>query len=184
VKIEKQIVKTDQEYKRYRLTENGISPRGIPGYGDGIVVVDSDEHDEEGHITEDLDIRQRMVEKRLKKLELIRNEIVSPQLIGSKNYRILLLGWGSTYHVIKEALNRLGREDVSFLHFKQVYPLHPDTTQYLRRAEKTVVIENNATSQFGRLVKFHTGIKIENTILKYNGLPFSVEEIVQNLKQY
>lgn len=184
MKIEKHTVKTDQEYKRYRLTEKGISPRGIPGYGDGIVVVDSDEHDEEGHITEDLDIRQRMVEKRLKKLELISNEIISPQLIGSENYRILLLGWGSTYHVIKEALHHLKREDLSFLHFSQVYPLHPDTTEYLKRAEKTVVIENNATSQFGRLIRLHTGIEIEKRVLKYNGLPFSVEEIVRNLKPY
>jgi len=67
IDIEKHIVKTDVNYKRYKLTANGISPRGIPGLGQGLVVVDSDEHDETGHITEDLDLRTRMVNKRLGK---------------------------------------------------------------------------------------------------------------------
>ena len=180
--IKRHIVKTDKDYKRYKITPEGISPRGIPGLGDGLVVVDSDEHDEEGHITENFNVRTEMVNKRLKKLELMKREIVPPELVGSKYYKTLIVGWGSTYHVLKEAIGHLGRDDISFLHFKQVYPLHPDISDYLKKAETRVIIENNATSQFGTLIEFYTGINIEKKILKYNGLPFSLEEVVENIK--
>jgi len=183
IKIKKYLVKTDKNYKRYKVTKNGISPRGIPGYGKGLVVVDSDEHDEEGHITEDLDLRSKMVDKRLNKMDLIEKEIEPPELIGSKKYKILVIGWGSTYYGIKEALKRLDNKNVAFLHYKQIYPLHPDTIKYIKKANKAVVIENNATSQFAKLIKMETGIQIDNSILKYNGLPFGVEEIVKELKK-
>jgi len=181
---EKHFVKTDTEYKRYRFTESGISPRGIPGFGEGLVVLDSDEHDEEGHITENLDIRMKMVDKRLRKLDQLQGEIVPPELIGPKKYETLLIAWGSNYHVVIEAMHKLGRENVAFLHFNQVYPLHPDTVSYLQRARTTVLIENNATAQFGKVVELHTGRKIDKKILKYNGAPFSVEEIETNLKSF
>jgi 2-oxoglutarate ferredoxin oxidoreductase subunit alpha len=182
--IESHIIRTDESYQRYKLTENGISPRGIPGYGEGLVAVDSDEHDEEGHITEDLELRTQMVNKRLEKLESIRKEILSPELVGNKNYKNLIIGWGSTYHVVKEALEELGREDTSFLHFKQVYPLHPETESYLQKAEKGILIENNATAQLGKLIKLNTGLDIENKILKYNGLAFAVEEVKSSLEKF
>jgi 2-oxoglutarate ferredoxin oxidoreductase subunit alpha len=181
-KIEKHILKTGKEYKRYELTKNGLSPRGIPGFGEGLVSADSDEHDEEGHITEDLDLRTRMVNKRLKKMEMIKQEAIPPVLIGNENYKTLIIGWGSTYHPIKEALDRLKKDDVSFLHFKQVYPLHPSTSGYLTKAQKTVIVENNATSQLGNIIQHDTGIKIQGKILKYNGLTFSVEELLKEFR--
>ena len=107
IKIEDHIIKTNENYKRYKLTEDGISPRGIPGFGDGLVVVDPHEHDEEGHITEDKNIRSKMVEKRLKKLDGIKKDIIPPELIGPSNYNVLIIGWGSTYGIIKEALDIL-----------------------------------------------------------------------------
>jgi len=182
LKNKKYFVKTNKNYKRYKLTKDGISPRGIPGYGGGLVVVDSDEHDEEGHITEDLDFRTKIVDKRLRKMDLIRKEMEPPELIGNKNYKMLVIGWGSTYYGIKEALERLEDSKTAFLYYKQVYPLYPDTGKYLAKAEKTVVIENNATGQFAKLLKMETGIQADNSILKYNGLPFSVEKIVKELK--
>lgn len=182
VKLERHIIETQKEYRRYQWTEGGISPRGIPGFGEELVVLDSDEHDEEGHITEDLDLRTRMVRKRLQKLDRIREEIIPPELVGPLDYKILIIGWGSNYHVIRESLERLGREDLAFLHFKQVYPLHPETITYLKRAKRTVIIENNATSQFGGLIRLDTGFEIDRKILKYNGLPFSVEEVEVSLK--
>jgi 2-oxoglutarate ferredoxin oxidoreductase subunit alpha len=84
--------------------------------------------------------------------------------------------------VLKEAREALARDDVAVLHFRQVYPLPPATADYLRRAQNIIVVENNATSQFGKLIKLHTGIAIENKILKYNGLPFSVEEVLGRLE--
>ena len=180
---ENHVVKTHKGYKRYELTEDGISPRGIPGFGEGLVGVDSDEHDEEAHITEDLVLRKKMVDKRLKKLDSIKKEIVSPELVGSSNYKVLITGWGSTYNVVREALQELGREDISFLHFKQVYPLYEGTWDYLQKAQKNIIIENNATSQFGKLIKLYTGVDIEAKILKYNGLAFSVEEVAAEIKK-
>jgi len=180
---ENHVVKTHKGYKRYELTEDGISPRGIPGFGEGLVGVDSDEHDEEAHITEDLILREKMVDKRLKKLDSIKKEIVPPELVGSSNYRVLITGWGSTYNVVREALQELGREDISFLHFKQVYPLYEGTRDYLHKAQKNIIIENNATSQFGKLIKLYTGVDIEAKILKYNGLAFSVEEVAAEIKK-
>jgi len=182
IKNKKSIVKTDESYKRFQITENGISPRGIPGYGDGFVVVDSDEHDEEGHITEDLNLSARMVEKRLKKLEGIRKDVLEPELVGSEDYSILVIGWGSTYGIIKEALSKLKRDDLAFLHFKQVYPLHESTLNYLKKAQKTIIFENNATSQFRNLIKLYTGFVVDEKALKCNGMPFSVEEVTYRLK--
>jgi len=167
------------------LTESGISPRGIPGYGDGLVGADSHEHDEEAHISEDLHyMRIKMVEKRLKKLNLLENNVISPELIGNENYKTLLIGWGSTFYSIKEAMELLEKEDISLLHFKQVYPLHPKTSDYLRKAEKTILIENNTTGQFGKLIKLNTGIDVDAKILKFNGLPFSVEELIDKLEKF
>lgn len=184
LKIDKYIVKTKKGYKRYRLTENGISPRGVPGFGEEILSADCHMHDEEGHISENLGLRTKMVNKFLKKMELIKKDVIPLELIGNEDYRTLVICWGSNYNVVNEAIKKLERDDVSFLHYKQVYPLHPDTLNYLRSAKDIVIVENNATSQFGKLIKLYTGIDIEKKILKYNGLPFSVEEIVKKLKKY
>lgn len=180
--IEKHIGRTDANYKRYALTEDGISPRGIPGFGDGLVGVDSDEHDEESHITEDLELRTRMVDKRLKKMIRILSNVVPPEFIGHDDYEILVIGWGSTYHAIKEALGVLDRKGLAHLHFKQVYPLHPGTNDFLAKAKRVIFVENNATSQFGKFVKLNTGYTRGESLLKYNGLPFTVEDIVDGLK--
>jgi 2-oxoglutarate ferredoxin oxidoreductase subunit alpha len=182
-RIEKHIVKTSKEYKSYALTENGVSPRGIPGFGDGLVGVDSDEHDEEAHITENLELRTKMVDKRLKKLGGIKQDVIPPKLIGKKDYKTLIIGWGSTFNPIKEALDELEKKDAAFLHFGQVYPLYEEIEEYLKRAQQRIIIENNATSQFAKLIKLQTGIEIENKILKYSGLSFSVEEIVNKISQ-
>jgi 2-oxoglutarate ferredoxin oxidoreductase subunit alpha len=181
VQVEKHIVETKKNYKRYALAQSGVSPRGIPGMGEGLVVVDSDEHDTEGHITEDLDLRTRMVDKRLRKLELLKNEIIPPELAGPEDYKNLVVCWGSTYNVVKEAVENLGKDKVAVLHFKQVYPLPNETMDYLQRAEKAIIVENNATAQFAKLIRLNTGIDIENRILKYNGLSFSVEELTEGL---
>ena len=184
VKIENHIIKTSENYKRYEFADNGISLRGIPGFGDGVVVVDPHEHDEEGHINEDQDIRTKMVDKRLKKFEGIKKDSIPPELIGSPDYNILIIGWGSTYGIIKEALDNLNHEDIAFLYFKQVYPLHDNTKNYLDKADKTIIFENNAESQFANLIKLQIDFKVDENILKYNGRPFSVEEVTESLKSF
>lgn len=182
VKVARHIVKTTADYRRYELTENGISPRGVPGYGEGLVAVDSDEHDEDGHITEDLDLRVRMVDKRLGKAELIKEDIIKPELVGPEDYKNLVVCWGSTYHIVKEAMAKLGRDDSAMLHYKQVYPVAAETADYLKRAERIIMVEGNATGQFGKLIKLGTGIEVDERILKYSGLNFTVEEVEEKLR--
>ncbi len=181
VKVEKHVVKTKQDYQRYELTENGVSPRGVPGYGQGLVCVDSDEHDTHGHITEDLGVRIKMVQKRLKKGHSLSKKIIEPKLAGPGDYKTLVLCWGSSYHAVAEAVRNVGRDDVALLHFKQVHPLPEKTAAYLEKAERTVMVEGNATGQLARQIKLHTGIDVDKRILKYNGLSFSVEEVEQEL---
>jgi 2-oxoglutarate ferredoxin oxidoreductase subunit alpha len=178
-----EIIETDSDYERYRITENGVSPRGVPAYGKGLVVTDSDEHDEEGHITEDLHMRVAMVNKRKRKLHEMKKEAFPPELVEKDGYHTLLIGWGSTYPIIREAWSILGRDDIAFLHFKQVYPLHPDTSAYLGKAKRRIVVEGNSDAQFASLLRLQTHLEIHETLLKYNGAQFSVEELTERLEK-
>jgi len=173
--------KRDKNHKTYEFTKTGVSPRAIPGYGDGLECVDSDEHDEKGRITEDFKTRVKMVNKRLKKLDFMKEDYIEPEIIGSKDYKALVVGWGSTYGVIKEALEELNSENTAFAYFKQVYPLPEKTKEILKKAKTVVVVENNATAQFANLIKLETGIKADKNILQYNGMPFSVETLKKEL---
>ena len=182
VEPEKYLVETEENYQRYQLTPDGISPRGVPGYGRGLVVVDADEHDQEGHITEDLELRTRMVEKRNHKLRMLRDEALAPVLYGEEDCEVLLVGWGSTYHPLEEARRELDRDDVGVLHFQQLYPLHPDTDKYLE-GKKTLIYENNIQGQLANLLKLEAGVDIQKRVLKYNGMPFSVEEVLRSVRE-
>lgn len=177
------IVKTEADYERYKFTENGISPRGIPGYGTGLVDADSHTHTEDGDITEDPRLRIKTVEKRLKKFELIKKATLPPEYIGPLNYDILIIGWGSSYYLIKEALEKINRTDIGFLHFKQVYPIHVSTSNYILNAKKTIVVESNPTGQFAKLLEQEIHKKIDHTILKYSGYTFSIEELEKKIKK-
>jgi 2-oxoglutarate ferredoxin oxidoreductase subunit alpha len=170
------VVPAGAAYRRYAVTPDGVSPRAIPGGGEGLVVVDSDEHDEEGHITEDLGIRKLMVEKRLRKGAGIEADALGPLLIGPERHRTLLVAWGSTKPIITEALAVAGRDDVACLHCPQVAPLHPEILRRVKEAERTVVIEGNATGQFARWLAMN-GARCDDAILKYDGMSFSVEGI-------
>lgn len=181
VKPERYFVETSPEYRRYELSPDGISPRGIPGFGSGLVVCDSDEHDEEGHITEDLALRIKMNDKRLKKQEILLNEALPPEFAGLPDAPVMVVCWGSTYTTVKEAVERLGRSDVTVVYFKQVYPLHHDTAKILGKAKTLIIVEGNATAQFASILKLYAGVEISQKILKYNGLQFTVDELKREI---
>ncbi|HME54584.1 MAG TPA: 2-oxoacid:acceptor oxidoreductase subunit alpha [Candidatus Lokiarchaeia archaeon] len=181
LKVEKHFIKTSEGYIRYEFTETGISPRGIPGHGEGLTIADGHTHSEDGHITEDPIIRSKMVEKYCKKLDQLKKDVIPPELSGNPDYKTLVIGWGSTYYPILEALERIGKNDVAFLHFKQVYPVHESAIEYLQKADRRIIIENNSNAQFGNLLQLETGIKMDARILKYSGYCFSVEEITEKL---
>jgi len=183
LEINKNIVKTDSNYERYKFTNSGISPRGVPGYGDGLVDADSHTHDESGEITEDPTIRKKSVQKRFKKLGLLRKAAIPPEFIGNEDFKYLVVSWGSNYYLIKEALEKLDRDDVGFLFFKQIYPVHKSVFDYLIRAEVKIAIEQNPTGQFAKLLENETHINMNHRILKHSGYTFSVEEIHDRLKK-
>ena len=172
------IIKTDADYKRYLLTQEGISPRGIPGYGEGLVLVDSDEHTQEGLITESMSVRNEQNTKRLHKLELIKEEAIVPDVDG--NGEIAVVGWGSTKHIIKEAVERIADKRLSTVHFSWLYPLCESQLAPLRKAKHLIVVENNATGQFAKLLRLQ-GIGVDAQILKFDGVSFFVDELTEKL---
>jgi 2-oxoglutarate ferredoxin oxidoreductase subunit alpha len=176
------------EYKRHVITENGVSPFGVPGEAKHVVVTDSDEHDEEGHLIEDGETRTQMVIKRLfQKLIYLRREINPPSFYGSENPEIIITGWGSTYGVMKDAVDVLSKDKkIAMLHFSEVFPF-PEADAWLDvllNARLAVCIENNATGQFARLVKSETGYVFNAIINRFDGRPFLTEELIGELDAY
>lgn len=169
------IVKSESDYIRYKFANSPLSPRAIPNFGEGVVCVDSDEHDERGYITENFDMRQQMVEKRMKKLELIETQVLEPYFFGGETFKYLIISWGSSFNVIKEAIKH--KNDFALLHFIQVYPISKVIFEYIKKAEKLIVVEQNATGEFEKLLKREFGININERLFKFNGEPFYVEEI-------
>jgi len=171
-------------YVRYAFTESGVSPRALPGFGGNLVVADSDEHTEDGHITENLSVRARMVEKRLRKLEILRKESIPPGFYGHDDPDLLLVCWGSTLGAVREAAMELSSHGIkaSTLHFSQVWPLVPEGfLPILERSRKVVIVEGNATGQFARLLRRECGFVPHARVSRYDGLPLTPEYLMREL---
>jgi 2-oxoglutarate/2-oxoacid ferredoxin oxidoreductase subunit alpha len=181
--------KTDS-YQRYAYSENGISPLAIPGSSKHLVVFDSDEHDQDGHIIEDGKTRNLMVEKRYhKKIPLIRQEISPPTFYGAEKPDVVLIGYGSTFGVLKEAVEHLADEHkIAMLHFSEVYPFPMrndfDYVKMLNEAEFTICVENNVTGQFAKLVRMETGVEFKENINKFDGRPFGLDNLLGEINAY
>ncbi|HWR39835.1 MAG TPA: 2-oxoacid:acceptor oxidoreductase subunit alpha [Patescibacteria group bacterium] len=173
---------SEAEYRRYEITATGISPRIIPGQFPGTrVLIDSDEHDEYGRITESATVRNAMQEKRLRKMSYLREDIQEPIYAGEDQADTLLLAWGSLSSPVKEALrllNASGGNKYGALLFGDVWPL-PDQLlkEKSQSARRIINVEQNATGLFASLVQECTGIKCAGSILKYDGRPLSAQEI-------
>jgi 2-oxoglutarate ferredoxin oxidoreductase subunit alpha len=164
------------EYMRHRVTKSGISPRALPGLGRALTVTDCDEHDEKGHLTEDAGERTAQVQKRLRKLLPLKKEIGIPRKYGSREAETTLIGWGSTYGAIHEAVDILRKESasVNMLHLSELWPFPAKAVaDAVSKARNSYVIENNATGQLARLIKAETGYDVSGRILKFDGRPFT-----------
>ena len=171
-------------YRRFALTDSGVSPRLLPGATEHLVVADSDEHTEDGRLTEDLAVRTQMVDKRLRKHDGLRADTIAPDWTGDAGPEILLVSWGSTKGPVSEAAStlRLRGKRVATLHFSQVWPLVPE--HFLGRledAERVVSVEGNALGQFARLICRETGFEIRSQVRRYDGLPITPEYILEAL---
>lgn len=174
------------EYMRHRVTKSGISPRAFPGLSKALVVTDCDEHDEEGHLTEDAGERTAQVQKRLRKVLSLREEVSTPRRYGPGKAETTLIGWGSTYGAIREAVDILRKEgaSVSMLHFNEVWPFPAKAVaNAVSRARNSYVIENNATGQLAQLIKAETGYDVSRRILKFDGRPFTPAHIAEAVKK-
>ncbi len=174
-----------QPYRRHAITESGVSPRLLPGLTEHLVVVDSDEHTEDGHITEDLSVRKQMAEKRLRKGEGVRAEVLPPEIRGHEKPDLLMISWGSSKGAVEEAATRMAADGnkVATLHFSQVWPLNPEHfLPSLEKAGQTVCVEGNATGQLARLIRRETGFSVHRKVLRYDGLPFTREQVLRQLE--
>lgn len=175
-------------YKRHAFTETGVSPLGVPGDSHHLIVTDSDEHDEEGHIIEDAETRVKMVDKRLfRKMPLIRAEIEPPKLYGAKEPEIVLTCWGSTYGIVREVVDELSEKfKIAMLHFSELYPFSEDKswTKTIEKAKIAINIEQNVTSQFAKLIRMETGTELEKHINRFDGRPFTVDELKERVYAY
>lgn len=173
-------------YTRHLITDSGISPRALPGLGKRLVVTDSDEHDEAGHMIEDAATRNQQDLKRLRKRYGLAGDIDAPEINGIKGAETLLIGWGSTRGAIEEAAEILQESGspVNTMYFKEIWPFPVEAVgAELNKGVKTVVIEGNATAQLAALIRRETGYKVDHAILRFDGRPFSPEEIVRRLKK-
>ncbi len=173
------------DYLRYQVTASGISPRALPGSGPGLVVADGDEHDQAGHITEDLELRVLLQDKRLRKIKGLSEAALPPQFNGPEEADLLLVSWGSSKGPVAaaaRALNEQGRA-VATCHFPQVWPLDPDKfLPRFERAGEAVVIEGNATGQFAGLLASEAGFSPARLVTRYDGLNFTPEYILRALE--
>jgi 2-oxoglutarate/2-oxoacid ferredoxin oxidoreductase subunit alpha len=179
-----------EPYLRYKNTESGISPRAVPGLPGHLHVAASDEHDEDGVIISDVYTdtvrRKKMADKRVRKMATVLEQLPAPALEGTVDAEVTLVGWGSTWGVLKEAVERLNREGIAANHLqiKVLAPFHvKEVTAALATSRRIVIVENNQSGQFARHLRAETGIAAHGHIRKYDGEPFEPKHIVAGVKE-
>jgi 2-oxoglutarate/2-oxoacid ferredoxin oxidoreductase subunit alpha len=177
-------------YKRYLITESGISPRAIPGVPGHTHTVATDEHDEDGVLLSDEFTntvkRRAMMEKRQRKVAGIEAAVPPPVLNGPRDADVTLIGWGSTNGVIQEAIEILAEEGITANHLqiRWLVPLHGEAiVDLLRGSRHTIIVENNYSGQFARYLRSETSFVADGHIRKYDGEPFMPHHIVEAVKE-
>jgi 2-oxoglutarate ferredoxin oxidoreductase subunit alpha len=176
-------------YKRYAMTPDGISPRVLPGTPGAGFVAASDDHDEHGNVISDqftnAPLRRKMHEKRMRKMDGVLPKLVPPQLEGPADADVTLVGWGSSWGAIHEALALLETRGISANHLqvKYIVPFHADhISDLLSQSRRIIVVENNISGQFARYLRSQTGIKADDLVLKYDGEPMTPGFIARHVE--
>jgi 2-oxoglutarate ferredoxin oxidoreductase subunit alpha len=177
-----------KEYKRFQFTETGVSPRAALGTKNAVMWYTGDEHNESGHISEEPLNRRLMMEKRMKKLDLVNKEVPVEEKMtfyGDKTAESAVVSWGSPKGAIIEAIDTLKEEGLS-VGFLQMRMLHPLPVEAVKRAlagkKRIIDVEDNYTAQLGGIIKEKTGISPTHYVLKYTGRPTSTTEVYNALK--
>jgi 2-oxoglutarate ferredoxin oxidoreductase subunit alpha len=176
-------------FKRYLITETGISPRALPGTPGHAHVVATDEHDEDGVLISDefTDPRKRQAihEKRMRKMDGVLSLLEPPAVQGPADARVTLVGWGSTEGAIREAVQQLAGQGITAntVQIRWLVPLHADAiVSLLSRCRTMIIVENNYSGQFARYLRAETGIVADGHIRKYDGEPFMPHHIVDGVR--
>jgi 2-oxoglutarate ferredoxin oxidoreductase subunit alpha len=177
-------------YKRYKITESGISPRAVPGVPGYTHTAATDEHEEDGVLISDEFTnptkRRAMMEKRMRKVAGIEAAVPPPALVGPRDAEITLIGWGSTKGVIEEACEILNEQGISAnqLQIRWLVPLHGEAIlEILKDSRHTFIVENNYSGQFARYLRSETSYVPNGHIRKYDGEPFMPHHIVEAVKE-
>ncbi len=180
----------DGKFKRYEFTADGVSPRAFPGTPGTEFVAPSDEHDEYGNLVSDafsgideyVEIRRKMQEKRMKKIEtmLERESVFAPE-VENPNAEHFLVTFGSTTGPAKEAVEILNGNGGKFglISFSYLMPMDKGKAKKILEGKKLIDVECNYTGQLAYVIMANTGIDIEKKILKYDGEPFTGKEIAE-----
>ncbi|TFH19102.1 2-oxoacid:acceptor oxidoreductase subunit alpha [Candidatus Bathyarchaeota archaeon] len=176
----------DEEYNRYMLTEDGVSPRVVPGTKNALIFANSNEHTERGFTTSVSLPTIEMVDKRFRKVQHIKDAMTKREPIkvyGSSDPDITLVGWGSTKGPALDAMETLKKEGVSarFIQVRVMEPFPDNLSKYLK--EKVILFENNRSAELGTLIKLNTGYVFKHIGLRYDGRPFDPNEIVAKIKE-
>ncbi len=179
--------KIEGEYKRFAFTDDGISPRSKLGLDNGVFWNTGDESDEYGHISEDPQIRIKMMDKRMSKLDLALEKIPDDeQVISFGVHDYTVISWGSTKGPIIDAQKMLKKEgiDVGFIQIKLLHPFPAEYVKSLLKDAKTLIdIEANHSGQLGKVFKQNVSREIDYYILKYTGRGMTSTEIYDSLKK-
>jgi len=193
--VEPKIAKDPKDFKRYLVTEDGISPLAFPGMPGFEHTASSYEHDEFGNSVADLygglpysiKNRKEQHEKRMKKLETAKKDelIKLPELIGEENAEITFICWGSTRGAVAEAVEKLKEKGINAnaYAFEYIWPLKDEIKKLLKN-KKLIDVEENITAQFAKLLKREFGIKFKGYILHYTGEPITSDEIIKGSLKY
>jgi len=173
-------------YRRFQITDSGISPLAAPGVSEQVVVVDSDEHDEDGHLTEEADLAAAMAAKRLRKAEAVARQTWEPRPEGQIRGRPLVISWGSSYETVAEAVARIrtGGEALAHLNLEWLWP-RPGTrlAGLMDQASRVIVVENSVGAELVSILREVTLRPVDGVINRLDGRPFSVEEMEDRLGQ-
>jgi 2-oxoglutarate ferredoxin oxidoreductase subunit alpha len=179
-----------QPYLRYKDTPSGISPRAVPGLPGHLYVSGTDEHDEDGVLISDVFTdpvrRKKMVDKRARKMDTVLDHVPAPKLEGLAEAEVTLVGWGSTWGVLTEAMELLNQAGISANHLqlKLLVPFHTkEVSEILNRSKRIIIVENNFSGQFARHLRAETGFVAHGHIRKYDGEPFEPKHIVAGVKE-
>ena len=167
---------------RYQITESGISPRWMPTKGLKPYISTSDEHTENGHSTDVADEVKEMSEKRARKMQTLEQEIPEPILFGSENAEAIFIGSGSTKNAVLDAQST--GENIAYLSYEYILPLKTGTLLKLaEKGKRMILIENNQTGQLGNLIREKCSYEFKEKLLKYDGRPFFVDDILDYLNK-